>query len=359
MASRTSYNLPEFQWGNHRPLIEVDGLQKDFKTLAGPTCVLKNIHLEIRAGEFVSIIGRSGSGKSTLINMLTGIDHPTAGTVRIGDTVLEAMPEGKMAEWRGKTLGIVFQFFQLLPTLTLLENILLPMDFCRMYPLAQRLERAEYLLSLVGLADQADMLPGAVSGGQQQCAAVARALSNDPPILVADEPTGNLDSASAEGVLALFETLVTQGKTILMVTHDRNLAKRAGRQVLLSDGEIVDAAVARAFAGLADERLLHLSRNSQAAMLQPGEVIHLVEPPGSADVLVVREGTLHVDNCEGLPESVSAGGWLDLRWMAAHCPGAALAISGSAPVKVLRIAGDLFDATTGSRFIFDQHRGPA
>jgi len=356
MANRTSYNLPEFQWGNHRPLIEVNGLQKEFKTLAGPARVLKDIHLEIQAGEFVSIIGRSGSGKSTLINMLTGIDHPTAGTVRIADTILEAMPEGKMAEWRGKTLGIVFQFFQLLPTLTLLENILLPMDFCRMYPLAQRLERAEYLLSLVGLSDLADMLPGAVSGGQQQCAAVARALSNDPPILVADEPTGNLDSASAEGVLSLFETLVTQGKTILMVTHDRNLARRAGRQVLLSDGEIVDPAVARAFAGLSDEKLLHLSRISQAAVFQPGEAIDFTGPHGDG-VWVVQEGSLHVQNCAGLPERLSTGDWLDLRWMAAHCPGASLSAGDSAPVAVLRIDGNQFDASTGSRFDFGLNRG--
>ncbi|HMN62975.1 MAG TPA: ABC transporter ATP-binding protein, partial [Anaerolinea sp.] len=349
----------EFQWGNHRPLIEVNGLQKDFKTLAGPTRVLKDIHLEIRAGEFVSIIGRSGSGKSTLINMLTGIDHPTAGTVRIGDTVLEALPEGKMAEWRGKTLGIVFQFFQLLPTLTLMENVLLPMDFCRMYPLAQRLERAVYLLSLVGLADWADMLPGAVSGGQQQCAAVARALSNDPPILVADEPTGNLDSASAEGVLTLFETLVTQGKTILMVTHDRNLAKRAGRQVLLSDGVIVDAAVVSAFAGLADEKLLQLSQNSMAVVVQPGDVIEGTDPHGSAGVLVVRKGALRVENCFGLPESISTGEWLDLRWMAAHCPGATLAVAGSAPVEVLRIDGDYFDSVAGPHHHFDPNRGLA
>ncbi len=269
MADRSSHRHPDFKWSDQKPLIEVDGLEKVFKTLAGPTRVLKNIHIEIASGEFVSIIGRSGSGKSTLINMLTGIDHPTSGKVRIGDTVLEVMPEGKMAEWRGKTLGIVFQFFQLLPTLTVLENVLLPMDFCRMYPPAERVARAEYLLSLVGLQDMAESLPGAISGGQQQCAAVARALANDPPILVADEPTGNLDSASAESVLSLFETLVQQGKTILMVTHDRNLAKRANRSILISDGEIVDELIARTFASLPDEKLLQLTLKSET-VVYPG-----------------------------------------------------------------------------------------
>jgi len=215
-------------------------LEKIFKSAAGQAHVLRNINIEIQSGEFISIVGRSGSGKSTLVNMLTGIDHPTSGLVRIGETQLAGMPEGKMAQWRGRMIGIVFQFFQLLPTLTLLENVLLPMDFCNMYAPSEREERAMHLLERVNLADLADTLPGAVSGGQQQSAAVARALANDPPIIMADEPTGNLDSASADHVMGIFDQLVSQGKTILMVTHDRHLAKHAGRIIRIADGAIVN-----------------------------------------------------------------------------------------------------------------------
>lgn len=235
-----AYNVPDFQWAQNQPLIEISALEKIFKSAAGQAHVLRNINIEIQSGEFISIVGRSGSGKSTLVNMLTGIDHPTSGLVRIGETQLAGMPEGKMAQWRGRMIGIVFQFFQLLPTLTLLENVLLPMDFCNMYAPSEREERAMHLLERVNLADLADTLPGAVSGGQQQSAAVARALANDPPIIMADEPTGNLDSASADHVMGIFDQLVSQGKTILMVTHDRHLAKHAGRIIRIADGAIVN-----------------------------------------------------------------------------------------------------------------------
>ncbi len=351
MPSRPAFNTPDFTWGNHRPLIAVDGLEKVFTSLAGSSRVLKNIHLEIASGEFVSIIGRSGSGKSTLINMLTGIDHPTSGKIRIGDTILEAMPEGKMAEWRGKTLGIVFQFFQLLPTMTLLENVLLPMDFCRMYSPGERVERAHYLLGLVGLGDLGDALPGAISGGQQQCAAVARALANDPPVVVADEPTGNLDSGSAEGVLGLFETLVQQGKTILMVTHDRGLAKRANRSILLSDGEIVEDAITRAFSGLADEKLLHLSEASRESEYGSGARITQPEINGQGDILVVKKGVIRIVKCAGAaggqPDlgSLQMGRWLDLRRLTVDCPQFELHAEGG-PAVILWIPGSDYDTIT-------------
>ncbi len=184
--------------------IELRDVRKAYKTAAGDFLALRGVNLTFERGEFTAIIGKSGSGKSTLINMITGIDHPTSGSVRIGDIELYKMKEGRMAEWRGRNMGIVFQFFQLLPTLTILENILLPMDYCNMYGPGERVARAETLMELVGLDGMADKLPAALSGGQQQIAAIARALANDPPILLADEPTGNLDSRSANHVLNLF-----------------------------------------------------------------------------------------------------------------------------------------------------------
>jgi putative ABC transport system ATP-binding protein len=187
----------------------------------------------------VSIVGKSGSGKTTLINMLTGIDKPTHGEISVDGTSVQSLDEGERAIWRGKNIGIVFQFFQLLPTLTLLENVRLPMDFGGLLDQAKRDQRAFELLELVGLAEHMNALPARLSGGQQQRAAIARALANDPPIIATDEPTGNLDSNSAEQVIALFEGLVDNGKTILMVTHDDDLASRAPRIIHLSDGEII------------------------------------------------------------------------------------------------------------------------
>ncbi|MGD8790999.1 MAG: ABC transporter ATP-binding protein [Anaerolineae bacterium] len=220
-------------------MIDLRGITKVYQTDAGPFPALKEVDLQVWAGEFVAVVGKSGSGKSTLINMFTGIDHPTAGQVVVARTPIRQLDEGQMAEWRGRHLGIVFQFFQLLPTLTLAENIMLPMDLCRVYEPGQRRDRALYLLNQVGLAGDADKFPSSVSGGHQQRAAIARALANDPPILVADEPTGNLDSKTAEAVFGLFRSLVDGGKTILMVTHDEELAARAQRTLTLADGEFV------------------------------------------------------------------------------------------------------------------------
>ena len=221
------------------PLIELSEVVKAFEVEAGTFYALRGVDLSVRCGEFVAVIGKSGSGKSTLINMITGIDRPTSGEVNIGGVAVHKLTENQLAMWRGRNIGVVFQFFQLLPTLSVLDNIVLPMDFCGCYDTAERPRRALELLELVGLADQAGKLPTALSGGQQQRAAIARALANDPPILVADEPTGNLDSATADAVFALFENLVAQGRTILMVTHDNDLARRVQRSVQVSDGRIV------------------------------------------------------------------------------------------------------------------------
>jgi putative ABC transport system ATP-binding protein len=222
-----------------RCLIDLRQVVKAYQTAAGDFLALKGVNLQVNTSEFVAVVGKSGSGKSTLINMITGIDRPTSGEVLIGDTAVHTLSEGGMAVWRGRHIGVVFQFFQMLPTLTVIENVVLPMDFCNVYSMREREERAMHLLELVGIAAQAHKLPSAISGGEQQRAAIARALANDPPIIAADEPTGNLDSKTAEAVFELFETLVDEGKTILVVTHDRELARRVGRTVTLADGEIV------------------------------------------------------------------------------------------------------------------------
>jgi putative ABC transport system ATP-binding protein len=230
-------------------LIDLRRVVKTYQSAAGTFTALKGIDLQVDAGEFVAVVGKSGSGKSTLINMIAGIDRPTAGQVFVYNTAIHTLNEDQMAKWRGRNLGIVFQFFQLLPTLTVIENVMLPMDFCNIYTPHDRKRRARYLLAQVGLDDHQNKLPAALSGGQQQRVAIARALATDPPVLVADEPTGNLDSQTAASVFQLFEDLVAQGKTILMVTHDLDIAQQVTRAVVVSDGEIVDQVVHRADRG--------------------------------------------------------------------------------------------------------------
>jgi len=222
------------------PLIRITDVVKTYDTGEVPFTALKGVNLDVAAGEFVGLIGKSGSGKTTLINMITGIDHPTSGAVEVDGTPVHKLNENQLAIWRGKTIGVVFQFFQLLPTLTVIENVMLPMDFCRVHKPDERPEVALRLLEQVELADQAYKLPSSLSGGQQQRAAIARALANDPPIIAADEPTGNLDSKTADAVFELFENLVAGGKTIVMVTHDNDLAKRVTRALHVADGEIVE-----------------------------------------------------------------------------------------------------------------------
>lgn len=222
--------------GNNHAFIDLRDVVKTYDTAAGSVTVLQDVTLRVRAGEFVSIVGPSGSGKSTLVNMITGIDRPTSGQVIVGGQAIHALSENRLARWRGRHIGVIFQFFQLLPALTVAENVMLPMDFCGLYRRRERRRKATSLLEMVGIADQADKLPSALSGGQQQRAAIARALANDPPLIVADEPTGNLDSATANEVFALFETLVAQGKTLLVVTHDRELSVRTQWAIHLLDG---------------------------------------------------------------------------------------------------------------------------
>ncbi len=235
--SKNNHTNGHYKNGNTN-LIELDHVIKNYETTAGTFQALKGIDLKVDRGEFVAVVGKSGSGKSTLINMITGIDRPTDGHVFMGDTAVHTLSEGQMAVWRGKNIGVVFQFFQLLPTLTVIENIMLPMDFCNMYSGREREQRAMTLLEQVDMADQADKLPNALSGGQQQRVAIARALANDPPVVIADEPTGNLDSKTSAAIFDLFKGLVAQGKTFVMVTHDDDLAKQGTRKITITDGEI-------------------------------------------------------------------------------------------------------------------------
>jgi putative ABC transport system ATP-binding protein len=220
------------------PIVQVCDLVKSYQVGDDEVTVLKGISFSVEQGEFVSIVGPSGNGKSTLLNMITGIDHPNEGHVIVGGQKVTRMSEDELARWRGENVGIIFQFFQMLPSLTLLNNVVLPMELARKHQPKERRERAMQLLERVGLADQAHKLPGAVSGRQQQRAAIARALANDPPLLVADEPTGNLDPASARSVFDLFHNLVESGKTILMVTHDKDLAGQVPRKIEIFDGRI-------------------------------------------------------------------------------------------------------------------------
>jgi putative ABC transport system ATP-binding protein len=221
------------------PIIELYQVVKKYSGKASSVTALKSVDLQIGAGEFVAVLGKSGAGKTTLVNLISGIDRPTSGEIRVAGTAVHALSEDNRAAWRGRNVGVVFQFFQLLPTLTVMQNVMLPMDFAHRYSLREQKERALHLLDQVGIADHAHKLPSAMSGGQQQRIAIARALANDPPVLLADEPTGSLDSATAGEVLSVFEGLVQQGKTMLMATHDKDMVKRVKRTVMLSDGEIV------------------------------------------------------------------------------------------------------------------------
>jgi ABC-type lipoprotein export system ATPase subunit len=278
--------------GSH-PMIDLRDVHKYYKTAVGDYHALNSIDLNIQAGEFVSIIGKSGSGKSTLLNMITGIDRPTSGEVYVNGTAVHELNENRMARWRGKNLGIVFQFFQLLPTISVIENIMLPMDFCRTYPMREREKRALSLLEMVELADHAYKLPTALSGGQQQRVAIARALANDPPVVIADEPTGNLDSKTADSVFELFTNLVAQGKTIIIVTHDSGLAKRTDRTALITDGEIVNEYVARAMPTLSQDQMLWATRNAKTLAYEAGTMI--VSEGANADAFyIVSKGIVDV-----------------------------------------------------------------
>lgn len=275
-------------------IIEMRGVVKRFSNAAGEFTVLKGVDLQINRGEFVSIVGKSGSGKSTLLNMITGIDHPSDGQVIVNhNDIYTGVSESARSKWRGKNLGIVFQFFQLLPMLTLLENVMLPMDYVDMYDFDERPKRAMELLQLVGLEKFANKLPVLVSTGQQQLAAIARAMACDPPLLIADEPTGNLDTRSADTIIRLFEHFVQQGKTIVMVTHDPSLTSRTHRNIIISDGELIDETISRSLPQLRHRHMLEFTKIAQHRVYQPRETI-LSRDEAVSHFFMIRKGNVEV-----------------------------------------------------------------
>ena len=275
------------------PAIVLRNVEKVYENAAGKFVALKSINLQLNYGQFISIVGKSGCGKSTLLNMITGIDHPTAGDVIIGNEHIYKMSESKRALWRGRNMGVVFQFFQLLPTLTLLENTILPMDYCNIHPFYERPDRAMELLKMVGLEDQAHKLPTAVSSGQQQSAAIARALATDPSLILADEPTGNLDSRAADNVLNLFQDLASRGKTVLIVTHDPSITQRTDQTIILSDGEIVDQSVARALPFLSHPQMLDATKRAQKQIVAPGATI-LQQGMAVVHFFIITDGEVEI-----------------------------------------------------------------
>ncbi len=282
-----------------KPMIELHSLVKRFSNAAGEFTVLKGVDLTIMSGEFVSIVGKSGSGKSTLLNMVTGIDHPTEGNVVVhGTDIYTGVTESQRSRWRGKNLGIVFQFFQLLPMLTLLENVMLPMDYVDLYDFDERPARAMELLTLVGLEKFANKLPVLVSTGQQQLAAIARAMACDPPLLVADEPTGNLDTRSADKIIQLFEGFVAQGKTIVMVTHDPSLTSRTHRNIIISDGELINETISRSLPQLRHRHMLEFTRIVGEKIYQPNETI-ISRDQHVEQFFMIRKGEVEVVLLDG------------------------------------------------------------
>jgi ABC-type lipoprotein export system ATPase subunit len=329
------------------PLIALRQVHKVYQSAAGGYTALRNVDLAINQGEFVGVIGRSGSGKSTLINMITGIDRPTAGEVMVGKTAVHTLTENQIARWRGRNLGIVFQFFQLLPTLSVVENVMLPMDFCNAFPLGERRKRAMNLLDMMDMADQADKSPSALSGGQQQRVAIARALANDPPIIIADEPTGNLDSKTADTMFRLFETLVAEGKTVVMVTHDSSLARRVARTVLIVDGEVVNEYVARALPSLSPQLMLQASHKVEPITFLAGATI-LSEREQSEKLYIITRNHVEValkrpGGSDVVAERLGPGQYFGEISLISHPRTvAAVRATAEAPVELLALAGETF-----------------
>jgi len=219
-------------------MISLRHVSKTYETAAGKFTALANVDLEISAGQFVGVVGKSGSGKSTLLNMVAGIDRPTSGSVDVAGTAVHSLSENKLASWRGRNVGFVFQFFQLLPALTAAENVMLPMDFSKSLPFRERRKRALELLERVEVGAHADKLPATLSGGEQQRVAIARALANAPALVLADEPTGNLDSVTATAILDLFRDMANCGTTVVVATHEADIARVIDRRIEISDGKI-------------------------------------------------------------------------------------------------------------------------
>jgi ABC-type lipoprotein export system ATPase subunit len=327
--------------------IRMQRVVKTFRTPAGDFTALKGIDTDFYKGEFVSIIGKSGSGKSTLVNMITGIDRPSSGQIQIGGAYVHTLSESQMSRWRGCNLGIVFQFYQLLPMLSLLENTMLPMDISQVYAPSEREARAMALLEMVGLAEVAHKRPAAVSGGQQQSAAIARALANDPPLIVADEPTGNLDSRAAERVVQVFDGLARQNKTIIMVTHDNSLAQRASRTMLLVDGEIVNPTIASTLPCLTHQQMLKATHQLHTLRFEPGEtIIHQGQP--NHRFYMIAEGFIEItlEQVDGSGTSLARmgpGQYFGEVTMLRQGPATArVKASEQAPVKVVALEREAF-----------------
>ena len=343
---------PKENGNGNLPMIDLRSVQKSYKSAAGDFPALKDIDLQINAGEFVSIIGKSGSGKSTLLNMITGIDRPSAGEVVVNGTPIHEMSENQLAGWRGGNLGIIFQFFQLLPALSLLQNVILPMDLAGKYTPSERRKRAEHLLEIVGLTEHQNKLPSMVSGGQQQRAAIARALANDPPIVIADEPTGNLDSKTAEAIFALFHDLANQGKTIIIVTHDSSLAKRAQRTALIADGEIVNEFVAKALPTLTHDQLLAATHKFKPNHYDAGAMI-LLEGRNNDTFYIVSKGTVEVilprpNQSDVILLQLGPGKYFgEIAFFHDHKTRASVRATESGPVEVLAISYDQLNELLG------------
>jgi ABC-type lipoprotein export system ATPase subunit len=329
------------------PYIEISGLSKTYKTPAGDFPALRGIDIRFDLGELVAVIGKSGSGKSTFINCLSGIDNPTGGSIRIGDTRLEKLNENQMADWRGRNLGVVFQFFQLLPTLTVLENIMLPLEITHKLPRREWRPYAHKLLEKVGLEEQADKLPAALSGGQQQRVAIARALVNDPPLIIADEPTGNLDSAMAEEVFQLFRKLVVEGKTILMVTHDDDFARRVDRTVIIADGKVLNEFLVRALRQLSKDLVMEIAVTVQPVDFPPGRLVFRQGEVGDCFYIILQGECqviyMHPAGGEILLNCLTPGEYFGEAALIRATPRNATVRVGDQPVRLLPVNAALFD----------------
>jgi ABC-type lipoprotein export system ATPase subunit len=327
--------------------IEISGLRKTFQTPAGEFAALRGIDICFELGEMVAVIGKSGSGKSTFINCLSGIDYPTSGSIRIGPTCLQDLNEKQMAKWRGRNLGIVFQFFQLLPTLTVLENIMLPLEITHSRPKKEWRSHAYRLLEKVGLETQANKLPGALSGGQQQRVAIARSLANDPPLIIADEPTGNLDTNMAEEVFQLFRSLVTEGKTVLMVTHDDDFARRVDRTVIIADGQVVNEFLVKALHQLSKDLIMEITAGVEPLVLNPGTPVFRQGEVGDC-FYIILDG-----ECDVVYQRPGGGETLLIRRKPGEYFGEAALVhattrnasvrAGDRPVRLLPVSAALFD----------------